>query len=403
MNDKLYLKKFIRDDGKMLELDGQELYLADDNTLLVQADPVTTEIEYTEADGGEMIRQRLGISEQTINGLIVPKTTGYWELFGRISAFFEINHTYSLIYKRVSGEMFAIKGAWLSTRPQIVPQPFENYSQWSVTFRVGQAYWTDYAESPSGEETYAHSAVIHLLTDNMGGEVWEIPANIKDLTYMQDFAALSKAALQQVVASMVEEQVYTLKDSRDTQDYEITKLKGGFVIMRENLRLQNYKCTPEDSDVAEEFDVPASMDTNDRSLYDTPFAHIDEQYGGYYDYFTATAGTGTKELAEGEAPYSILPKGWKLMSSSEATALILAYGGNVAAATALKEKARFELNGFYENTLNYTDSQGRFNLATAVSDTQMSTLYLTKTTLEVGAAFKNNGYAIRGILRTGGG
>ena len=79
MNDKLYIKKFIRDDGETLSFDGQELYLAKDNVLLVRPDPNTTAVEYTEADGGEMVRQHNSAYDQPVNGLLIPKTSDYWE------------------------------------------------------------------------------------------------------------------------------------------------------------------------------------------------------------------------------------------------------------------------------------------------------------------------------------
>ena len=98
MNDKLYIKKIIRDDGASFAFDGQEIYLAKDNTLLVRPDPNTTSVEFTEADGGEMVRQRNATYSQTVNGLIIPKETDYWTLTSALSLFFEINHTYKLVY-----------------------------------------------------------------------------------------------------------------------------------------------------------------------------------------------------------------------------------------------------------------------------------------------------------------
>ena len=93
MDNKLYIKKFIRDDGETLSFDAEEIYLAKDNTLLVRADPATTAVEYTEADGGEMIRQRNATYMQPINGLIIPKTSTYWALVTQLSLFFKVNHT----------------------------------------------------------------------------------------------------------------------------------------------------------------------------------------------------------------------------------------------------------------------------------------------------------------------
>lgn len=173
MNDKLYIKKFIRDDGETLAFDADEIYLAQENTLLTRPDPQTSAVEYTEADGGEMIHQQNAIYEQPINGLIIPKNKTYWELMTILSKFFRVNHYYKIIYTKKSGEMFAISSAWISSGLQVVPVPHEEYSSWSITFAIGNTAWTEYAEDSSGKEIYSNNIVLPLLTADAGGEIWE--------------------------------------------------------------------------------------------------------------------------------------------------------------------------------------------------------------------------------------
>ena len=172
MDNKLYIKKIIRDDGVYLDFDAKEIYLAQENTLLVRPDPNTTAIEYTEADGGEMIRQHNSIYEQPINGLIIPKNTPYWDLRSRLSAFFQINHYYKIIYKKIDGGMFAVDKAWISAGLQIVPVPYENYSTWNITLSIGHADWTEYSETPGGEEIYTNVITLPLISAAAGGEMW---------------------------------------------------------------------------------------------------------------------------------------------------------------------------------------------------------------------------------------
>lgn len=173
MDDKLYIKKFIRDDGETLSFDANEIYLAKSNKLLIRTDPSTTAIEYTGADGGEMIQQRNAIYEQDIKGLIVPRTTGYWALTSQLSHFFRINHTYKIVYIKKGGEMFATSNAWISSGLQIVPLPHEEYSEWSITFAVGDVAWTEYAEDGAGKEIYSNNVTLPLITANAGGEIWD--------------------------------------------------------------------------------------------------------------------------------------------------------------------------------------------------------------------------------------
>jgi len=180
MNDKLYIKKIIRDDGASFAFDGQEIYLAKDNTLLVRPDPNTTAVEFTEADGGEMVRQRNATYTQDVKGIIVPKTTDYWTLTSSLSLFFQINHTYKLIYIKKDGTMFATSGAWISMGLQIVPVPHENYSNWSIQFTLGNVNWTEYSEDSSGHETFANSVVLPLISASLGGEYWDSVGLVAD-------------------------------------------------------------------------------------------------------------------------------------------------------------------------------------------------------------------------------
>lgn len=180
MDGKLYIKKFIRDDNETLEFDGTEIYLGEDNELLRRPDPNTTAVEYTGADGGEMIRQRAAIYEQPINGLIVPKTTDYWTLTTTLSQFFKLNHTYKIIYIKKDGGMFAMSNAWISAGLQIEPVPYETYSEWSITFAIGNVGWTEYAENGSGQEIYSNTVTLPLISANAGGEIWDSVGLVSD-------------------------------------------------------------------------------------------------------------------------------------------------------------------------------------------------------------------------------
>lgn len=172
MNGKLYIKKFIRDDGGTLSFDAEEIYLSENNTLLVRSDPATTAVEFTEEDGGEMIRQRGATYSQPVSGLIVPKSTEYWALCVRLSRFFILNHTYKIVYIKRDGSMFSMNRAWINAGLQIVPVPYENYSTWTIEFRIGDNFWTEYAEDSQGKEIYSNSVELPLLTAGTGGEVW---------------------------------------------------------------------------------------------------------------------------------------------------------------------------------------------------------------------------------------
>lgn len=180
MNDKFYIKKIIRDDGVHFDFDANEIYLAQENTLLVRPDPNTTAVTYTEADGGEMINQYNGIYEQSISGLIIPKNTPYWDLVSKLSSFFQIRHHYKIVYKEISGKMFSEDRAWISAGLQVVPVPYENYSQWTVTMSIGHTDWQEYSETPGGDEEYTNVVTLPLVGAAAGGEIWDSVGLVAD-------------------------------------------------------------------------------------------------------------------------------------------------------------------------------------------------------------------------------
>ena len=180
MDGKIYIKKFIRDDGESLSFDANEVYLAQENTLLVRPDPVTTAVEYTETDGGEMIRQRNTTYIQPIKGLIIPKSSNYWEIVTELSLFFKINHNYKIVYVKMDGSMFAMSNAWISNGLQIPPVPHEEYSEWSIEFTIGDNGWREYSENEQGQETYSHVVELPLISAASGGEIWDSVGLVSD-------------------------------------------------------------------------------------------------------------------------------------------------------------------------------------------------------------------------------
>ena len=163
---------------------------------------------------------------------------------------------------------------------------------------------------------------------------------------MQDFTVTECVAMNTLES-------ITLIDSRDQNTYRVTKQADGNCWMTENLRLGNNPdstgiiansiiLTPNDSDIPADGTnftidptliqtsafVPTGYDTNwDDSNWDkeriysftadsdnTTSAANKRAYGNLYNWYTATAGTGTHTGTVGgrDATASICPKGWKL-------------------------------------------------------------------------------------------
>ena len=179
MSKYFYIKKIVRDDKQVIEFDQREIYLDEENSLLTRPEIETSKVEYTEADGGEMVAQRLASGEQVINGLLIPRTSNYWTLRNKLTAFFQINHTYFIVYEKISGETltagakFKTGNAWIAENLQVPPEPRENYSRFSVTLGIGVAGFQEYAENEQGEEIFANTVSIGLISASSGGEIWD--------------------------------------------------------------------------------------------------------------------------------------------------------------------------------------------------------------------------------------
>ena len=121
----------------------------------------------------------------------------------------------------------------------------------------------------------------------------------------------------------------TLRDTRDNNTYTVRKLKDGNCWMTQNLRLtgRDTNFTQDDSDVSPSgFSMPTSAE-NTETWCITDDAVCDDQaqylnsnnmdYGVYYNWYTATAGSGTYGMESTNASYSICPKGWQLPTGDD--------------------------------------------------------------------------------------
>ena len=145
------------------------------------------------------------------------------------------------------------------------------------------------------------------------------------LVYMQDMTEY--ACMQADIGDSK-----TLKDIRDKSTYIITKLSDGKCWMAQNLRITNKNTSKFDTNLASDqygdgggYYIPASAAWTDTSnTGNHAYYNNDTDYGAYYTWYTATAGTSA-------STYDICPKGWRLPtggSSGEFKALADKYPTN---------------------------------------------------------------------------
>ncbi|MBR3365614.1 InlB B-repeat-containing protein, partial [Candidatus Saccharibacteria bacterium] len=179
-------------------------------------------------------------------------------------------------------------------------------------------------------------------------------------------------------ATLSTNQYLTLYDSRDKNSYVVKKLADNKCWMVQSLRLTNYNLTTADSDVSSDFSLTATTtypeganvwcSTEDATCNDKNqvyYNSAEPQNGAYYNWYTATAGTGTFALTSGNATSSICPKGWRLPtggSSGDFALLDKAWGGTGT--------GRTDANTYSTFTGSYTSgNNANFDLAGAIIGT----------------------------------
>ena len=173
----------------------------------------------------------------------------------------------------------------------------------------------------------------------------------------------------------------SLYDIRDNNEYVVRKLADGNCWMSENLRLTfttSTTLTPSDSDVAEDWTPgvvtetaenntvwgPASQaksnvdNVHSYSAGDSTLLDVEgnaRKIGTYYNWHTATASSGTYEITENNAEYSICPKNWKLPTADEGQSLISLYNysGNLPLLIVLSLKYVSQNGGLDTEGTNY--------------------------------------------------
>ncbi|MBR2741221.1 hypothetical protein IKD98_00470 [Candidatus Saccharibacteria bacterium] len=177
------------------------------------------------------------------------------------------------------------------------------------------------------------------------------PVTIATAEYLQE--------VNSCPADLPEEQVYTLKDSRDEQEYKVAKLKDGKCWMVENLNIAGGAAlSSEDTDFDSSYELPTSdgwtVSNNTLILPDSDTPGTDPRpyvYNSnnddcsnnqpcysYYSWFAATAGSNSTISVGANAPFSICPKGWHLPNigvaddttnpSTDFGNLVISYGGS---------------------------------------------------------------------------
>ena len=191
----------------------------------------------------------------------------------------------------------------------------------------------------------------------------------------------------------------TLTDTRDNNTYTVSKLADGKCWMTQNLRIINKVITPYDSDVTSNYAIPASS-ISGFGAYDTSNAYVDSD-GGFYNWYTATAGTGTYSMSSGKTTVSICPKGWRLPTGGNGSEFIALYNSYNSLLMLRFNPVNLTLSGYvYSSSRGHQGTVGYYWSSTVQSNYEVYDLTLDAS--DVNPALDDNkgyGSSVRCIAR----
>ncbi len=211
-------------------------------------------------------------------------------------------------------------------------------------------------------------------------------ANPDPTPIMQNVSASDLASLMPSDGNIT-----TLKDSRDGKKYQITNINGIYW-MTDNLKIMGTISAADSNFTGADFNISAGGDLTAGDTYTEPRAHYntsDENsstYGAYYNYCAASAGTVCNDTTKQDATSDICPKGWRLPTWTEITALKDSNSTNFNPVLA----------GVYGSGSLYYDSYyGRWWSATAYSTSSQYYLRHNGSSGGVDYQSKSSGFSVR--------
>ena len=218
-----------------------------------------------------------------------------------------------------------------------------------------------------------------------------VVAEPRAITYIQD---LTLADCQ----SQASDADVTVKDKRDDNEYTVRYINGA-CWMTQNLRLAGGQTlTSEESNIVGSWEFLANSLTLGDSFTEARSAISDDpehalEYGGYYNFCAASAGTVCNNTTEQDATQDICPKGWRLPTYNEQSGI-----------TSYTSAFSPVYSGFYQyGPLRDAGSVGRWWSATARSNTYQDQLLYsggkldTSSYLAIYSAYKFLGLSVRCI------
>ena len=317
----------------------------------------------------------------------------------------------------------------------VVPQTYTQIAKYesattssSSTGAQAQVKYNVYISSGQTAGTYTGKVKYTMVHPNNAAA--PSTKNISNATYMQEVG--------ECPASLTTGMVYELTDSRDNQKYLVARLKDGNCWMLQNLKLgrstSTLTLTPTNSDVGSNYVLDNKLPSpgifheytidgvqhqnNSTEYYCTGDGTASDWESCYYNWYTATAGTGTTYIAtQGQnVNNSICPAGWTLPTQPQFRVLYNQYPSAaemlVANPTTTKENTPivgqvtstpgFLLSGnYYTGGASNLGSYGLYWSRTAYSAQLAYDLYMnTSSVYPAYGGYKYLGFTVRCVANS---
>lgn len=202
------------------------------------------------------------------------------------------------------------------------------------------------------------------------------------IPYMQNFTAAQ-------CQSQASNGNVTVVDSRDNNSYTVRYINGA-CWMTQNLRLAGgTQLNSTTSNVSSNYTLPADSTASGTFWDNDGSVHYsgNTDYGSYYDFCAASAGTRCNYDSSDDSENDICPKGWRLPTLNEMNGI----RSHVSAFSPV-------YSGYYSNgSLRDTGSDGNWWSATAFSSAVQYYLYYNSGSLTTSHTRKNFGFSVRCI------
>lgn len=202
------------------------------------------------------------------------------------------------------------------------------------------------------------------------------------IPYMQNFTAAQ-------CQSQASNGNVTVVDSRDNNSYTVRYINGA-CWMTQNLRLAGgTQLNSTTSNVSSNYTLPADSTASGTFWDNDGSVHYsgNTDYGSYYDFCAASAGTRCNYDSSDDSENDICPKGWRLPTLNEMNSI----RSHVSAFSPV-------YSGYYSNgSLRDTGSDGNWWSATAFSSAVQYYLYYNSGSLTTSHTRKNFGFSVRCI------